>query len=515
MSHPNRIPRPRHLFPEVAFGWIQCQRGLLRLRWALKEDHDWIPAWSIGSIAGVCGVMLAVCLFFLGEPRLAASPTMPRLIEQIEPLEDVPAPVWPLRPLDPAPEPTPAAPVPALTFPDLSLKRPDLTGSYLTRTQLPYHWDQTERLEIVSRPQRLPEPFLKDDWTRSDRLRNQLDSFRPYLLQGATIPVPPSSVSSLALRTPFDGIETRREQGIRLQKQSPLQAQVGQSTTYEIRLSNLTDDPIDDLVVREKLPVIQRVAQVQPPAAVQGDELVWSVGRLLPRSEKIYQVTLLPEAPGELETVTTVESRSRIGGLASITNPTPIREPEPELLPEPPVTPLIEQQEFIPVEPAPLIEVQTPEPEKLPLLELAFSEVQVTRQGEIVSITFEVSNVGTAVAEDVVLFVDLSKELRHKHGERVKHVIRQIPPGQTHQALFRATARTTGTGQLAASLTRSGSEEKARVVSIPISAPAVELSTSKPAPTPRPTPRPSHTCERPTPERYSDFWITHTDWYEF
>lgn len=502
MSNPDRIPRPRHLFPEMAALLIQGKRGLLRVKWGLRDDHDWFPAWSIGSIAGVSGVLLAVLLFFMKDPHLAAAPADPNTIA---PLKNDPV-VVPVLTVD--------------QFPALQPARSSLFQSTLVRTQLPYVWDQTEVAVRESRPKRMQEPFIKDFWTTTDQYRSVNDTFRPYFIQGATVPIAPSYVTASAHRTIFDGVESTREQGLLIEKLMRSETSTGAVFTYEIHVTNRTNDPIDHVVVRERLPAIQRVSKVVPPAAVQGDELVWSLGRLPGREMKRLVVTLIPDSAEKIETVTTVENVSRVGGIAKVSPPAAAELPEPELLPVEPdeaVLPVFDKTESAlpavqpeqkvepakkPEEiPAPVTEV----PLKFPKLQLAVSPMGLVKKGEIVSLTFTVTNVGTAVAEDIALYVDLSDELKHKYGEKVTHRITRLEPGQSRRALFQATAREAGTGELLTSLTMQGNEEKAEKINVLIEASREKISRRN-----EPTPV---ECQRPDVEIAADF--TQTQWRRF
>ncbi len=459
MSNPDRIPRPRHLFPESAAWLIQGQRGLLRVRWALREDHDWFPAWSIGSIAGVSGILLAILLFFLEDPKLvAATSNSP---DSLSVLAEVPSDEL-------LPEPTLSSDFDPV-FPFSS----DLSESFVFRTQLPFLWNQQELATISSRPQRIDEQFVPDQFSTTLSNRQLLDRFQSYLPQGATVPIPPSYITSSVVRTTFDGIEPIRNQGILIEKQTPPSTSVWQPLTYTIHITNRTNDPIDQVVVHERLSAIHRVSKVDPPAAVQGDELVWSLGQLPAHGRRALHVTLIPDSQVLIKTETTLQNKSRVGGIAKVSAPI---EELPELLPVEPETPVVPVFEERKPEPAPDPVPVSTLPKPFPELKLAVTPARTVKQGETISLTFTVTNVGTAPAENISLYLRLSGEMKHKFGERVKHKISRLEPGQSRNALFQAIARKSGNGQLSASLTMQGTEEESEEFTIHIESPPAGIS---------------------------------------
>ncbi len=461
MSKPDHIPSPRHLFPEAAVWVIAGKRALLRGRWLLKEEHDWFPAWSIGSIAGVCGVMLASLLFFFEAPKLSASPTKP---------ESVPSTAQSLLSFQEAEEeivPTPASTARPFSPDDFPINspNPDLSGSVLFRTNLPYVWDQKEIARLESQPVRQRDLFVKDSFTTTARNQFFVSNFRPYFVQGATIPVTPTSVTSASQRAEFDGIQASRSQAVVVEKHALGQTTTGQPYSYEIYVTNRSKDPIDEVVLREQISAIHRVTEVSPPAAVRGDQLVWSLGKLAGLERKILKVTLVPESAKQISTRTTLTNKSRVGGNATV-NARAVE--EPALLPietEEPVLPQIEEPKPKPV-PAPIPISKVPEPKPFPELKLAVTPVGIVKQGEALSLTFTITNVGTAAAENVSLRVNLSENFHHKYGKHVEHTILRLEPGQSRRALLQARALESGKGALSASLQMQGVQEGSKDLDI-------------------------------------------------
>ena len=462
-AHGN-IPRPRHLFPEVVAPWIQLRRGWLRLKWWTAEQFELIPVWSLGAASGLVGIMLAVTLFFLHTPAADATVTL-ELERQVIPKPEA------------EPEPTPA--VPQTLFTDSSEMLPGsiastarLENSMLTRVHLPRAWDQQELARAISEPA-IPNPWeltqasVPDPWRITVARWTNTQSFTPYAL-GATVPVAPATVRSAVELSPHHVVDADQSVGLFVEKlMEPISA-VGEPTTYRILVQNTTTQILRDVTVRERLSAIQRVSHVSPPAAQQGDELVWSLGSLDAGDIQSLSVTIVPSGnEDEIETLTHLSTTASIAARARVVPAHTVWEPAPEAVE--PVT----EDELLPMVPEPVparrpapyrfpAESSTAAPKSRPVLRLAVSPVTVLRQGETLSLIFTVTNVGTAVAEDVDLAVRLSDELEHRYGEHVAHHIVRLEPGASHAAVLRATASVSGDAQLGASLTMQGVEAESR-----------------------------------------------------
>lgn len=451
----------------------------------MNSDQDWVPAWSIGSIAGISGVMLTVLLFFLRETPVTAAPDTKAAVRTIS----VPEEVNYVEEL----QPTPAADVrPILSeFPDLSLPRPQLENSALVRTHLPFSWDQDELAVIESQARRHLDPAVQDAFHQTDPYRPAAETMRPYVLAESALPPAPEVISPLGWRTIFDGYAPQRDLGIVLRKQIRERASVGDPIAYVIEVSNGTQDPIDQIVVRETVQDMQMVVSTNPPAAVENGALVWSIGTLAGQQSRRLEVTVISQQAAEIETQTTAVNTTRVAGMARVESPTP---QEPTLIEE------------IPEVAAPSAPVTPPEPVApllAPELKLSVSPMQTIQQGDVLSLRFTVSNVGTAEAVNVTLFVELSEEFKHRYGDRVQHTIARLAPGESREALFQARARELGAGRLFATLRDDGDSQIDQDWTIRVeSAGQPPQATNKAAPVVE--------CQRP--ETSSDELLSASQW---
>ncbi|WP_437201372.1 CARDB domain-containing protein [Planctomicrobium sp. SH664] len=429
-----RILRPRHLFPEVAAFFLQNARQNLIVTRALRRAIGRIPVWTAGSLAGVVAIMLAVLLFFIHDPKIQAAahvPVTPPVVQPVQAISTTPVVAPPVSPVD-VPNPIPAA----IAGPQLQV---DMVG-----TSLPYPWDQEAVASIASKPRGFN---ATNDWRWQDLWKLALGSsepvsdFRPYVLFHRNQPadITPLVTSPIPLGEGID--ESVRGLGLAVQKLIPEDVVAGRPLVYRITLRNQSDDVLEQVCVREHLSAIDRVSFVVPAAGIEGNELVWNFERMHPGELHTLEITCQPELTSTWHSETSVTAQSRIGAVVQVRTPA-----------------------------APVIATtpKAPETPKYPLLKLTSTPVEALQQGENLSLTFSVTNVGTAPATNVTLYVRLSEQFQHRYGDFVQHEIASIAPGETRRAVLRATARDIGSAQLRASLTMQGTEKESRQLTIPI-----------------------------------------------
>jgi len=429
VSKIQRIPRPRQLFPELAAILIEWKRTNLRATRTLQKAIGQVPVWVTGSLAGVLGIMLAISLFFMPEPtQLQAAASVPV----------VTSPVQILPPVHVDPQPTPAFPV--------SQARADLLVRFMGTT-FPFDWEEERSFTRVSS---VPTPvfanLMRDLWQRGQYRNPPVNQFVSYLTKAVGFPsvwpkLAASNLASIPLSSP-----SLRSMGLVVEKPGNLQGTPDEALTYQIILRNTSQSVIENLAVHERVSSLARVQDVVPQAGISGDELVWNLESLAPGASRTFLITLVPESIGQIDTFTRVFPTSRVGAVVRV-------QPVEEILPIMPKE-----------EPQPVIQT----PPGAPDLKLTYTEVKPLKQGDTLSMIFEVKNVGTASASDVILFVRLSGQFEHRYGEFVKHQIGTLQPGQARRALLQATARDPGEGHLDASLTMQGAEKESRALWIPI-----------------------------------------------
>jgi uncharacterized repeat protein (TIGR01451 family) len=100
------------------------------------------------------------------------------------------------------------------------------------------------------------------------------------------------------------------------------QIPVAQAHEYKIRVTNLTDLPLDDVIVTEQGSEDLAIGAAEPaPAASEPGKLTWTLGRLEARETRIITVTATPQKPGSIQTRCEVFYRAALLGSTTVYEP--------------------------------------------------------------------------------------------------------------------------------------------------------------------------------------------------
>ncbi|REJ97235.1 MAG: hypothetical protein DWQ34_02615 [Planctomycetota bacterium] len=499
MPNHHRVWRWRDEFPQLfAAAWYTKRSALRSARWA-RDSLIMPSAWTTAVLAGALALLLTVLLLIADPPPEAAVPPTTADDDSLPPVLLVEQPA--------ADDVTPP---PAL---DLSVDR----------LGFDFEWDQQQALLWTSVPvgePALPPAFRPpDDWRPATPRSTVADSntaidFEPYYLR-ATLsesdenPFLPASDGPMS---PFGPAPARNLQ-IEVSALPGRPGDSNQVVVQSVLVRNPGNEPIEQVFVRQKLPAVELVIDVDPPAAITPDgDLIWELMDMAPGEERPLLVTMHLPAGEEAETVTQVDVQSQIGVTTTVSEPLspepintdldlpliaqPERSPRPQVFdPEPEITlpdrvlpesfpgspvsatqsrddavvpaalpeelPMLVMPEDRPDQPAlprplPLDPVRPP----TPLLSITANSPESAKPGDVVATVFEVVNTGDAPAYDLVLTVHVAPQLQHKHGEIVEHHIDRIAPGEQHTARLLTRAKSSGTARVKAVLMHSGDGSK-------------------------------------------------------
>jgi hypothetical protein len=420
----------RYLFPELVAPWIQFKRALLRVVWffthpidefvedlgeliawpfvALAKLFAWmlegvreffvdlfagieaffrylgrLPVWTGSAIAGALGIIMTILLFFLQvasfEPvplaaGLAVQSThalpQPMLETGFDAFADMPAP---------QPEPQPWQPAPP----------PAAAGIHLELTRLALPFDAAGRVDVVSMP---PQAKIEMAWSHFERMsaaagwnptrggvQTNVPQFTPYVLRQPlrNVPLSASVVRAEDSVSPFVQVQNSRQPAVSITRTMPSTSSIGGALAYDLLVRNQGLEPLDSVLVHETISAIERVMNVEPPAHVVDDALVWRVHDLQPREERRLRIELRPDELVPVAGGSIVQVKTAVAALSRVSEPLPqappITEAPPEplnvFLPEPLPEPQLTEPEPVP-EPAPEIGLILPtfhdEPQPVP-----------------------------------------------------------------------------------------------------------------------------------------------------
>jgi uncharacterized repeat protein (TIGR01451 family) len=180
----------------------------------------------------------------------------------------------------------------------------------------------------------------------------------------------------------------------------PPTAKVGQPVEYSLVVRNACSIPVQQVMVRVRVPNGMSVAATEPRAVSEGNVLMWEFGALMPKQERALQVRLLPEAKGDLA-----------------------------------------PQAWVTFTGSSLVRVRVREP-KLVVKAQAPEKVLV---GDNTTILLTVTNPGDGPAEKVKIKATLSEGLEHPRGQAVEFDnIGDLAPGESKTCTLLCTTKAGG-----------------------------------------------------------------------
>ena len=96
------------------------------------------------------------------------------------------------------------------------------------------------------------------------------------------------------------------QDAIQLEKMTPKDVQLGAIFDYSIKVTNLTNMPLEDVVVVESIPNGFNFTNATPAASKTGGKLTWSLGSLAPKANEEIKVSGFATSPGSLTNRATV-----------------------------------------------------------------------------------------------------------------------------------------------------------------------------------------------------------------
>jgi hypothetical protein len=283
--------------------------------------------------------------------------------------------------------------------------------------------------------ERLVRRLRQDNWQESLGLPGS----EPGLPQDAMPDSPLAAVRDLESRVRVTPGVYVAEHDLRVEKTLPEGSATGE-ITIQISLTNMGQETIDGLLVREFLPIDTQVRRAEPRPVLRDDTLTWLVDGLRPAEELMLRFTVLPANPvtGLSRRDVSFESMTEVSALTAVTSRTDVVAATPEPVPFP-----SDRRRRI----------TNPEIVRKPDLQLKIEEpLEAARVGEWTQILFTLANLGNADANSVRLSLTLDSGLDHSDllnrpaSERRVYVeVPNVAAGQTRR--FRLEVRPTLGGE--------------------------------------------------------------------
>lgn len=191
----------------------------------------------------------------------------------------------------------------------------------------------------------------------------------------------------------------RQEPAVSLEWVGPPVAKVGQPADFSLVVRNACNIPVQQVMVRVRIPQGMNLAAAEPKAVTENNVLMWELGTMQPKQERNLQMKLLPETKGD------VGCQAWVTFTGASTMRVRVREP------------------------------------KLLLKAAAPDKVLI---GDAAAFSLTVSNPGDGPAELVKVKANLSDGLEHARGKMVEFDVGNLAPGETRSVQLICTTKTGG-----------------------------------------------------------------------
>jgi uncharacterized repeat protein (TIGR01451 family) len=191
----------------------------------------------------------------------------------------------------------------------------------------------------------------------------------------------------------------RQEPAVSIEWVGPPTAKVGQAAEYTLVVRNACNIPVQQVLVRVRIPAGMSTTATEPKALSENNVLVWDLGTLLSKQEKNLQMKLVADAKGD------VMPQAWVTFTGSSVMQVKVREPK--------------------------LVLKASSPEKVMV-------------GDAAAFTLTVSNPGDGAADQVKIHAVLSDGLEHARGNKVDFEIGNLAAGETRSVQLICATKTGG-----------------------------------------------------------------------
>ncbi len=252
---------------------------------------------------------------------------------------------------------------------------------------------------------------------------------------GLGAPEGPSAAAEEASAPVPEGTVGRQEPAVSMEWVGPLTAKVGQPGDYTLVLRNVCTMPVQNVLVRVRVPRGMTVVATEPPAKADGGMLNWELGSLLAKQDRALQIKLTAESKGDR----TPQAWVTFTGTTAMR--LKVREPK--------------------------LAVKILPPEKMLV-------------GDPAQFTLAVTNPGDGSADQVKIQAVLSDGLEHPRGNRIHFEIGNLAAGETRNIALLCATRTGGVQKCEVLAEAEGGLKAGDVATINVIMPRLDLQVSGP-----------------------------------
>jgi uncharacterized repeat protein (TIGR01451 family) len=235
--------------------------------------------------------------------------------------------------------------------------------------------------------------------------------------------------SSVASQT-SESLGNRQEPSVSLEWVGPSTAKIGQLNGYSVVVRNTCNIPVQQVSVRVRIPSGMTCSDTEPKAVAEGNFLVWDVGALQVKQEKILQMKLLADQKGDVAPQAWVTFTGSSALLIKV------REPK--------------------------LALKVEGPEKVLL-------------GETAAFTLAVTNSGDGSADLVKIHTTLTEGLESSRGNKIDFEVGNLAAGETRNVTVVCMTKLGGTQKCEAIAEAEGGLRAKETTPVTVTTPRLDL----------------------------------------
>ncbi len=241
-------------------------------------------------------------------------------------------------------------------------------------------------------------------------------------------PVPESGLSA-------EGLGSRQEPAVSLEWVGPAVAKVSQPNSYALVVRNTCNIPVQQVLVRVRMPAGLTCADTEPKAITESNVLVWELGTLQSKEEKVLHMKLLAEQKGD------VAPQAWVTFTGSSVMHIKVREPK--------------------------LALKVEGPQKILL-------------GETAAFQLAVTNPGDGSADQVKIHAVLTEGLECPRGSKIDFDIGNLAAGETRNVTVMCIAKLGGTQKCDVIVEADGGLQAKETAPVSVTMPRLELQLGGP-----------------------------------
>jgi uncharacterized repeat protein (TIGR01451 family) len=233
-----------------------------------------------------------------------------------------------------------------------------------------------------------------------------------------------------------EGLGSRQEPSVSLEWLGQAVAKVNQPNDYALVVRNTCNIPVQQVLVRARIPAGLSCGDTEPKANVEGNVLVWELGALQSKEEKILHLKLVPEQKGD-------------------------------------ATP----QAWVTFTGSSVLRIKIREPK----LALKVEGPQKVLVGETAAFQLAVTNPGDGSADQVKIHAALTEGLECPRGSKIDFDIGNLSAGETRNVTVMCIAKLGGTQKCDVIAEAEGGLQAKETAPVSVTMPRLELQLVGPA----------------------------------